>query len=113
MDIEKVQTLEQVAIAIDEVEEARAEAGITAAERRSLEAAVVQLKSTELAIIRAKTNTMLAGLAADAQGLNELVSRMDKSSAKLAKVASIIEKVAKAIATLASLGAKASSAGLF
>lgn len=87
------QTLKEVQLAIEAIEELRGNLGLTKDDKRNLELCLLRLSNIEQAIIREIGNNLIITLTNDAKALNELISKINKSSESLASVAKKIEKV--------------------
>jgi len=107
-----IKTLDQIGVALDNIEEARADASLNSKDKTALEAAAVSLRSLERSIIRSTELELVAALKADSTELQKLVVQIKASAAHLAKVSATIEKASKAVEALISIMITAAKAGL-
>jgi hypothetical protein len=107
----KFKTLEQVRIALDAVEDQRADLTLTQDEKSMLEQASVSLRNIERSIIREKEQDMVGLLQTDAKSLEDLADKIKKSSEKfevlattLGKACQVVEGLIKIITTAIGVG---------
>ena len=106
------QTLMQVRTALEEVEEARENSGLSMEDKRNLESASVQLRNLERAIIRQKEQALLKTLKEDSKDLKELTAKINESAARLEKLATAVEKATRMVELLIKAVAAGISGGL-
>jgi len=92
IEIEKINTLEQVQDAIEVVESARENLTLNRSEKNQLQIASVKLRKLERSLIKKIQSELVVSLAADSKALKELSLQIKKSSDKLTEVAATIEK---------------------
>lgn len=112
MDPQKQKTLDQVNVAIEEVEKARADNTLTAKQKYQLEDTYVQLRSVEKSIIELQQQALVETLTQDAQALQALATAIAQSSLKLRKIATVLNTVTKALQSLIDVVVSGISAGL-
>lgn len=105
----KEQTLNEVQLAIESIEEIRGDSELTKNNKRILELSLLKLSNIEQAIIRDIGENLVSKLTADVKELNELIAKIDKSAEALASVAKKIGKVTELVNALSKalpIGAK-------
>ncbi len=112
MCIEKINTLEQIHLAIESVENARSVPGLSTEQEIELERASVKLWNLEQSIIRKTGNDLIKSLIADSKALRDLTVKIKQSGQLLEDVAEVVEKVSKVVETLLKILATAGGAGL-
>jgi hypothetical protein len=112
MNTEKIKTLEQIHIAIEIVEKARAVPGQLPEQVYNLENASVKLWALEQSIIRKSGDDLITSLTADSNALKDLAVKIKQSAESLEGIADVIEKAAKVVEVLINLIAAAAGAGL-
>ena len=80
MNTEKLKTLEQIHIAIEIVESARANPDLNRKQKYDLEMTSVQLWSLEQSIIRKSGEELITSLTTDSIAFNELADNIKESS---------------------------------
>lgn len=111
MDL-KIKTLDQVRIALDAIEEARAEIFLNTTEKSQLESAALQLRNLERTLIRTQETELMTALNDDSKALKQLVVQIKESAEKLGKVALVVEKASKAVEAIIKILVTASAAGI-
>jgi hypothetical protein len=106
------QALEDVRSAMEAVEEARGDFGLTSIERFELERASLQLRRMERTIIRKTQQDLVNTLGEDALRLEEVAVQICRSAEKLKKVSEAIQKAGKGVEILVKAVAAGLSAGL-
>jgi len=112
MNTESFQTLKQIDVVFETVESARAEEGLTTAEKRKLEQASVALRNAERSIIHKLEQELVDSLTADSKALKDLAEKIRQSSERLAAIAGAIEKAAQAVDALINIATSVMAAGL-
>jgi hypothetical protein len=112
MNTEKIKTLEQIHIAIESVENARAVPGLTSQQKYDLESASVKLWALEQSIIRKKGDDLVKSLTADSKALKELAQKIKHSAESLETIAGVLEKAAKVVEVLIQIIVTAVASGL-
>jgi hypothetical protein len=112
MDTEKIKTLEQIHIAIEIVEKARADTGLSPDQKYNLESASVKLWALEQSIIRKKGDDLITSLTTDSNALKDLAEKIKQSAESMKDIAQVLEKAAKVVEALISIIAAAVAAGL-
>jgi hypothetical protein len=112
MNTEKIKTLEQIHIAIEAVENARAVPGLSSEQIYDLEIATVKLWAMEQSVIRKTGDELITSLTEDSKALKELAAKIKQSAGSLAEVAGVIENAAKVVELLIAIIAAIEGAGL-
>jgi hypothetical protein len=112
MNTEKIKTLEQIHLAIVEVEQAREIEGLTHQQRIDLESTSVKLWILEQTIIRKTGDELINKLTVDSYALSELAARIKESALSLEGVADVVETAAKVVRALILIITTAGGAGL-
>jgi hypothetical protein len=112
MDTLKIKTLDQVSDALDVVETARADQGLSPASKLALQTAAVRLRNLERTIIKMVQQELVDSLTADAEALLELTDQINESSDKLAGVAAAIEKAATVVESFIKIITSVAASGL-
>jgi hypothetical protein len=112
MNTEKIKTLEQIHLAIVEVEQARESDTLTHQQRVDLENTSVKLWSLEQTIIRKTGEEMISKLTIDSDALSELAARIKESAHSLEGIADVVETAAKVVRALILIITTAGGAGL-
>jgi uncharacterized protein YlxW (UPF0749 family) len=107
-----IKTLDQIHIALDAIEEARAEIFLNVAEKAKLEAAAIQLRNLERSIIRTQETELVQALTNDSKELNRLVAEIKESAEKLGKLSEVVEKASKGVEALIQILVTATAAGI-
>ena len=107
-----IKTLEQIHVALDEIEEARAEIFLTVAEKAKMEAAAVQLRNLERSIVKSQEIELVNALTDDSKALKQLVAEIKESADKLGKLSEVVEKASKGVEALIQILVTAAAAGI-
>jgi hypothetical protein len=112
MNTEKIKALEQIHIAIESVENARAAPGLSSQQIYDLESASVKLWALEQSIIRKKGDDLITSLTTDSKALKELAQKIKHSAESLEAIAGVLEKAAKVVEVLIQIIVTAVASGL-
>lgn len=112
MNTEKIKTLEQIHIAIEMVEKARAVPGLSYEQNYDLESASVKLWALEQSLIRKTGEDLISSLTADSKALKDLAGKIKQSAESLEGLAGVLENAARVVQVLINIIGAAVSAGL-
>jgi hypothetical protein len=112
MNTEKIKTLEQIHLAIELVEKARAVPELSTQQKYDLENASVKLWSLEQSIIRKKGDDLITSLTVDSTALKDLAEKIKPSSKALEVIAEVLDKAAKVVEMLIKIIVTAVASGL-
>jgi len=111
MEITKQLAMKEVQLAIESIEEARSISDLKKEERLILESSLIKLSNIEQSIIRKIGNDLVSKLTTDAEGLNELVVQIDKTTMtcttavnKIVKATELVNSFIKTLTVRAKLG---------
>ena len=108
----KIKTLEQIHIAIDLVEKARAVPGLSPEQTYNLESASVKLWALEQSIIRKSGDDLITSLTADSNELKDLAEKIKKSAESMEGIAGVLESASKVVEVLINIIVAAVAGGL-
>lgn len=112
MNTETLNALKQVNLQIQQLQELLSDPKIKPEEEEPMEEALVALESMQDTLIHQVMQQMIDALNASNAKLQDVMTRMEKVSASLAKLAGTIKKVSDLVGTLTQITQKALSAGL-
>jgi uncharacterized membrane protein len=87
------ETLRELRSALERIERQRAEAGLQAAEKKTLEEASTALREAERRLIRQNSDNRDVALKASAEKLTELAKEIRKRARKLSATARTLERI--------------------
>lgn len=112
MNTETLAAIKQVNALIGQLQDALNDKTLTSDERSLIEQAVVDQTELKETLIEDTLQAMVDNINAANTDLTKLMVKMQKTSDKLAKIATTIKKVSDVVGVLAEITEKAMSAGL-
>lgn len=112
MNTEKLKTLEQIAKAMDEVNQASQDPENTPLEQESLDKISVTLQKMQNDIILKTEQELVSALGKPCKDLAELSKALNNSTEKLKKISKVVLAVSNTVGVLVKIITSAASAGL-
>jgi methyl-accepting chemotaxis protein len=112
MNTEKLKTLEQIAKAMDEVNEASQNPENSTEEQRALDKISVTLQKMQNDIILKTEKELVSALSQPGKDLAELSKALNNSTEKLKKISKTVQAVSKTVGVLVKIITSAASVGL-
>ena len=112
MNTETLNTLKQVNLQIQQLQDLLSNPKLKPGEEEPMEEALVALESMQDTLIHQTMQQMIDQLNASNAKLQDVLTRMQQVNANLSKLANTIKKVSEVVGVLVSITAKAMSAGL-